>query len=88
VKLASRSQKSESAAKPLTNVSATRDGDIGPGSRNAAHTVFDHRNQPSAATCRSTSLWKGEIAAHRGIVDPGAVGDSGQRHRRDTGLQG
>jgi hypothetical protein len=30
VKLASRSQKSESAAKPLANVSATRDGDIGP----------------------------------------------------------
>jgi hypothetical protein len=30
----------------------------------------------------------GEIAAHGGIVDPGAVGDPSQRHRRDTGLQG
>lgn len=37
-------------------VSASRDGDIRSGSRNAAHTVFDHRNQPSAARCRSTSL--------------------------------
>ena len=30
-----------SSARPLANVSTTCDGDIGPGSRNAAHTVFD-----------------------------------------------
>ena len=47
-----------SAARPLANVSATRDGDIGAGSRNAAHTVFDPRVQPSAARYRSSSLWQ------------------------------
>ena len=30
----------------------------------------------------------GEIAAHRGVMDSGAAGDGGQRHRRDTGLDG
>ena len=71
-----------SSARPLANVSATCDGDIGPGSRNAAHTVFDHRVQPSpsAARCRTTSLMGTEIAAHGGIVDAGAVDDPSQRH--------
>jgi hypothetical protein len=41
--LASSSQNSGSAARPFANVAATRDGDIAAGSRNAAHTVFDHR---------------------------------------------
>jgi hypothetical protein len=72
------------ATRPLANFSATRDGDIGPNSRNAAHTLFDHRVQPSA---RSTS-WELKIAAHGRIVDRGAIGDPSQCHRRDTCVQG
>ena len=78
MKVASRSQTRGSAARPLANDSATCDGDIGPGSRNAADTVFDHRVQPWAARCRSTSLW--ELKKRRTAVDPGAVGDPSQRH--------
>jgi hypothetical protein len=69
-----------SSARPLANVSTACDGDIGPGSRNAAHTVFDHRVQPSAARRWCTPLVGAEIAAHGGIVDPGAVGDPSQGH--------
>jgi hypothetical protein len=46
------------AARPSASVSATRDGDIGPGSRNPSHTVSDHRTHPSAAGSSSNSLWE------------------------------
>jgi hypothetical protein len=40
VELARRSQKSWSAARPLANVSATRDGDIAPGlAQHRAHRI-------------------------------------------------
>src|SRR4051794_35792293 len=48
----SRPQKGVPATGPLASFSVTRDGDIAPGSRNEAHTLFDHRVEPSA---RSTS---------------------------------
>jgi hypothetical protein len=54
VELASRSQKSWSAARPLATVSATRDGDIAPGPAQHRATVFDHRTQPSGARSTST----------------------------------
>src|SRR5215211_8056892 len=47
-RLASRPQKSVPATGPLASFAVTRDGDIAPDSRNEAHTLFDHRVQPSA----------------------------------------
>jgi len=58
VKVGEQVTEERSAARPSANVPATRNGDIGAGSRYAAHTVFDHRVQPSAARYRSTSLWQ------------------------------
>ena len=79
--MASRSQKRGSAARPSANVPATRNGDIGAGSRYAAHTVLDHRAQPTFGCEIQEHLFVAtEIAAHGGIVDPDAVGDPSQRH--------
>jgi hypothetical protein len=42
-RLATRSQKSGSAARPSADIAAVRDDAIGPGVHNVVHTVFDHR---------------------------------------------
>jgi hypothetical protein len=68
--LASTSQKSESAARPLATVSATRDGDIGPGFRNVAHTGFDHRNQPSTRFHTPRHVTRSSMQLHIGRDTP------------------
>jgi hypothetical protein len=60
VKLASRSQKSESAAEPLANVSATRDGDIRPGSTavNVTGATPVSRASERAASTSAAARWR------------------------------
>jgi hypothetical protein len=75
----------QSVARPLPIVSATRDEDIGPCSRNPLPVVPEHCTQPSAQMQKHFFV-RNEVAADNGIVDPVSVGGPSQHHRRDSPL--
>ncbi len=68
-------------------VSATRDEDIGPCSRDPLPVVYEHCTQPSAQMPKHFFV-RNEVAADNEVVDPVSVGGPSQHHRQDGLLHG